>query len=199
MTSTADPKDKTSIAQAVRRFWEKSRKPLISVLIIYLVYCLWLMAWPFDKYFDARRKFLRPVGQLFAFVGLDVEYKLYAPDPPQSVSLFLFQVFFNDGTSTYWAFPRDKLAPWDPPGSFNRYVHMFLYWGTGKLYRKSRPDLARYIARENDSPNRHPIQIDFIEKAGLIPIPEQGIGKPLVQPTQDQKFFSYKVQERDLR
>jgi hypothetical protein len=199
MTSAAEPKETSSVAQAFKRFWGKFRKPLISIVIAYVVYGLTLMAWPTNPYFDPKPRFLRPIAWPFRFFGLYNEFKLYAPNPPMQNGSMLFRVSFDDGTSSFWVFPRDKLTPWDSDHSFDRYLHMYFFWNKNRLYRKARPDFARYIARQNDAPNRHPTLVEIIDRETLIPPPAQGIGQTDGQAViRDFTYFSYEVKKGDL-
>ena len=178
--------------------WEKVRKPVLSVLIAYVVYAFFLMAWPTNPYFDAKVVFLRPVSRPFYYFSLYNEFKLYAPEPPRQNTAIIFRVRFDDESSNYWVYPRDKLAPWDGEHSFDRYLDMYFFWSKGSLVRKCRPAFARYVARQNDSPSRHPIQVDLIERVRPIPVPEQGIGNLYGPIVQDIEFFSYRVKKEDL-
>jgi hypothetical protein len=198
MTSAADSQEKKSISQAFKSLWGKCRKPLVSVFVIYLAYCFWLMAWPTNDYFDAKGVLLHPVQKPLAYFGLYNSFKLFAPNPPGRNVSILFRVCFDDGTSRYWAFPRRRLMPFDSENSFDHYVYNYLFWRKNKLHFKVLADLARYIVRETDSGSQHPIEIDFIYRVTITPPAELGIGNPVPPPSQDLVFYSYAVSRRDL-
>ncbi len=190
--------EKKSLVATYKQAWEKTRKPLLSVFIAFIVYGFWLMAWPTNPYFDPKVQFLKPVAEPFRFFGIYREFKLYAPTPPLKNFSIFFRISFDDGTGIDWVFPRQKLTPWDSPHSFDRYIQQYFFWEKVPIYHQIRTALARYVARQNNSQNKHPIRVEFISRVSLIPLPVAGTGKPSEQLPKDHQFFSYDVEPGDL-
>ncbi len=183
---------------SVAPIWEKIRKPFISVLLAYISFGFVMMAWPTNPFFDPKPFLLRPIGFPFHYFWLYNEFRLYAPDPPRHDGSIYYVIHFDDGTVSNWFYPRSKMTPWDSEHSFDRYMCQYFWWNENAMTRRARPGLARYVARQNNSPTRHPVSVDFISRIHVVPDISVGVGNIYPQPFQDVQFYSYSLQPRDL-
>jgi hypothetical protein len=182
---------------------EKARlRSLLFGLVtnLFIFFCISrsiFMCWPFDPHYNPRR-LLRSFNQLSTFLGINAELSLFAPNPPDMVGIVKFIVNFDDGTTEEWAFPRDKMMPWDSELSYRQYVHNALFWTNKRSLITIRPYEARYIARQTATATKRPVRVDFLLAQEPIPPPDEGIGKSLMQPQKYEVFFSYLVKPGDL-
>ena len=172
-----------------------NKQRLISALILFYIYCAVLLAWPTSAPWKA--ELLRPILPVVNFVGAYHDLNLFG-NPPRQSQRIAFEVFFSDETSSDWRFPRQKLSPEDSADAYVRYVTNYLVRTRVTKASVVWPDLARYIARQNDSPQRHPVRICFKMLSVKTPPPEQGMGQPLKEFDEFEEIFVYDVAAGDL-
>lgn len=176
--------------------WNRCRKPLISLFILSYMVCisLWVMA-PSKRRDDVIRSFEPAV----LWAGLWQSYDVFSPNP-RDINLDLEGlVTFDDGSTTIWKYPRMEQM-----GIVERVIHErwrklghdHLNWEKEKQLW---PDFARFIARTVNSENKHPASVVLVRHWIAIPKPKDGFGKPLPPHTNRYEFYSYKVQEEDLK
>ena len=172
-------------------------RALANFFIFFCICRSIFMCWPFDQQYNPR-VILRPFNEISSYLSLNANLNLFSPNPTGIVDDVKFVVTFDDGTTQDWKFPRDKMLPWDSEGSYGQHVRNVLFWNTQRSVKRIRPNLARYVARQTASADKHPVRVDFLHGSIVIPPLEEGTGKALVHPQQYEKCFSYAVQPGDL-
>lgn len=130
-----------------------------------------LMAWPWPASESTKEALLRPAISTLDFVGVWHRLRLFAPMPPAATGNVEFQVTYDDGTTEPWKPARQQFAPGEKPDSYQRYYYYYVMWGWEGKIDRIWPALAAYIARECDSPRRHPVWVVFVENyAWIAPI-----------------------------
>jgi len=154
---------------------------------------LWLMP---PSFF--RNTVLKPFVPLILFSGLWQTYTVFSP--PRIVNLDLQAIiFFNDGSQKNWSYPRmERLGLFDRAQKerFRKYGYDHLNSDADGMIR---PDFARYLARLNDAPGHRPVSVLLIRHWIAIPPPENGLGKPLPEHSNQCQFFRYQIQPGDLQ
>jgi hypothetical protein len=174
-------------------WWQSFRQSVIFLFIIFNIYAALAMAlpesWPYKK------ALVNPVRSVLIRLGIYHYLPLYE-DPPQNGRHIDFIIIFNDGKQITWRYPRQRLAFWDPPHTFQRYVQQFISWqGENSEVFSS---FARFIARQNDSKYHHPVLIRFKAYDCLTPplINDQSVmSKEVIRSS---VLFNYRVSPRDL-
>lgn len=179
-------KENTEIPRGLRRY-------AITGFIVYYIYSAFLMAWPFPDPNNLTQRLLGPSSYVVDFLGIWHRLRLFAPQPPGFTGTIKYQLVYQDGTFSYWNYPREVLGIGDPPGSYNRYLFTYIAWGADRKADVLWPELARYIASQNSS-SEHPLaSVRIVERCVRIPTPDLGIGKPLPPPNQEFELVNYDV------
>jgi hypothetical protein len=169
------------------------KQRVLSVFVLLYVGCMFLMAWPWPASESAKDRLLRPAIGALDLVGVWHRLRLFAPTPPLAHGNVEFQVTYDDGTTENWKPARQQFAAGEKPDSYQRYYYYYVMWGWERKMDRIWPALAAYIARQCDSPGRHPVWVVFVENYGWIPTPADGIGKPLPAPDQHTVLMNYHV------
>ena len=171
-----------------------SRRCAASVLILFTFYTGLFMACPWPAVSASIQPLLDPVGPLLDNLGLAHRLRLFAPTPPLYTGRLEFRITRADGSIGVWEYPRTELAPGDPPGSYNRYLFLYLMWDFRNKGLAIGPSLGRYVAAqvaaEGGSP---PVMVELVEKVVPIPAPEYGVGRPVPEPKQEISCLLYDV------
>jgi hypothetical protein len=116
--------------------------------------------------------------------GLDQNWSVFAPDPPQTVVTFQARIVYDDGTERTWQVPTGGSflgAYWD---------YRWLKWGeivsAGVDARLWLP-AAKWIARQEQDAGRHPVSVT--RQRHFIPHAVEGPGGA---PTTTE-FYTYPV------
>jgi hypothetical protein len=136
------------------------------------------------------------VTPYFRWSGLFQSWDTFAPAPWAMNSYVEATIIYKDGSRKTWVFPRMEQL-----GLTERYVK--------ERYRKFEegvqrdendalwPDIARHIARMNNSPE-HPVKtIILIQRWSLIVLRPGGVYTP--EPWQQHILFGYGVRPEDLQ
>lgn len=182
----------------LRKDWRPAQRILANVFIVFFILRSVIMCWPFGQYLNLKQT-LQPINALSSYLGLYANISLFSPDPPRYADDIKFVVEFDDGSFSEWAFPRDKMTPWDSEHSFRQYVHNLFFWSAKPALAAIHPDEARYIARQVSTQTRHPVEIYFFHAITDVPPPSDGIGQPLMTPQSYKLFYSYTVAAGDLK
>jgi hypothetical protein len=139
------------------------------------------------------KNFIRPY---FLWSGLFQSWDMFAPIPASANSYVEATIIYKDGTRKTWTFPRmEELSRKD------RYIE--------ERYRKFEenvqnsandamwPDVARRIARANNSPDKPVKTILLIQKWSPIVAGADGSYEP--QPWEQHVLFGYGVRPEDLQ
>jgi len=177
-------------------FRQRLRKPLISALIVLILYCgsLWILP---DS--AGRSTLLEPFTPVILYIGLCHKYTMFAPNP-KNINLDIdAKVTFSDGSTTVWQYPRIERL-----GLYERIQkERFRKFGIDHLknddHRLLWPDFARWVARINDSGGRHPVRIELERNWADVPPPAVGIGSALPRHWRKFLFYTYGVASGDLK
>jgi hypothetical protein len=154
----------------LRQWLKRLLKPSISIFIIFNIYSLTVMAMPVS--WPWKRALLAQVLPVADYLGITHYHNFYSPNPPMSDRRVDFMVVFDDGKSVYWQYPRDKLAFFDRPGSFHRYVQEYLWWGSAYNHAAF-PYFASFIIRHLNSLEHRPTEVKFIASEIKTPPPSE--------------------------
>jgi len=115
--------------------------------------------------------------------GLDQNWSVFAPDPPQSDVRFQARILYDDGTERTWKVPTGSAvlgAYWD---------YRWLKWGeiviSGVDARFWAP-AAQWIARQELAAGRRPVSVTLYRH--IVPLLIGGVGEPT-----SQDFYVYEV------
>ncbi|MBX3168465.1 MAG: hypothetical protein KF760_13690 [Candidatus Eremiobacteraeota bacterium] len=169
------------------------KQRFISVFVIFYVYAMFMMAWPWPASEGTKEALLRPAIGTLDFLGVWHRLRLFAPTPPAATGNVEFQVTYDDGTTENWQPARRQFAPGEKADSYQRYYYYYVMWGWERKTERIWPALAAYIARQCDFPRRHPVWVVFVENYAWIPGPSVGIGRPAPEPDQHTILMNYHV------
>lgn len=134
----------------------------------------------------------QPVFQRFMHsAGLDQNWSVFAPDPPQSELDFQARIVYQDGTERTWEVPTgDPVlgAYWD---------YRWLKWGeivsAGVDARLWLP-AAQWIARQEQAAGRRPVSVTLVRLISPIPL-----GTEQEQPPTSVDFYIHDIVGADER
>ncbi|MBN9415785.1 hypothetical protein ABS71_04510 [bacterium SCN 62-11] len=165
------------------------KQRILSVFVIFYVFCMFMMAWPWPASEATKEKVLGPAIGALDFVGVWHRLRLFAPTPPLAHGNVEFQVTYDDGTTENWKPAREQFAPGEKPDSYQRYYYYYVLWGWERKMDGIWPALAAYIARQCQSSTRHPVWVVFVENYAWIP----PIGQALPEPDHHTVLMNYHV------
>ncbi len=177
-----------------RKLWEKLRKVIISLFIVFNFTLIYLCL---ERNNLLAARLLKPFWNYFLFFGLEQDFSVFAPSPIQANVNFVATVTYKDGTSKIYQFPRlariglvEKLSKerWrkfldDNLGS-DRYP--FLY-----------KDIARFVARVNNLPDNPPCAFCIYRYTGMVPLPDSKKSNPANFAIKS--LIAYEVKPEDLK
>jgi hypothetical protein len=164
------------------------------VLILFMAYTGIFMACPWPKVASNLQYMLDPVLPVLYNLGLDHRLRLFAPAPPLYTGRLEFRVTRPDGSVGSWEYPREELAPSDPPGSYNRYLFLYLIWDFRNKMSAMGPSLGRYVADQVEAAEgQRPTTVELVERVVDIPPPQAGIGHPSPEPNRTLICLKYDV------
>lgn len=157
--------------RTVQRF-ESTRVGRAIISIGILVTLGGVLTWNLPSSELARRT--QPVFQRFMLsAGLDQNWSVFAPDPPQSDVRFEARIVYDDGTERTWQVPTGGAllgAYWD---------YRWLKWGefisAGVDARLWLP-AAQWIARQEQAAGRRPVSVTLFRH--IVPLLIGGLGEP---------------------
>lgn len=157
----AQPYNKT-----VQERLESSRAGRAVISLGILVVLGVLLTWNLPASELARRT--QPWFQRLTYgTGLDQNWSVFAPDPPQSELNFQARILYDDGTERTWEVPEGNAltgAYWD---------YRWVKWGeiisAGTDARNWLP-AAEWIARQETDAGRRPVSVTLVRRIEPIPI-----------------------------
>lgn len=145
---------------------------------------------------------LSPLRNYILFLGIDQDWRVFAPKPRDTNLHLVAVVTRQDGTLELWEYPRmermnfvDRLYR----ERFRKYAHDNVAWGGFESFL---PDLALYIARLNNNPGNPPVRVSLVRYSAPIPVPTAGVNHdfPEALPPQSdtETITTYAVKPGDL-
>ncbi len=175
------------------------RRGLANLVIVFILYTSLLMACPWPSVVPKVQPYLQPALPILRNLGLLHRFRLFV-DPPRSTGHVEFRVVKKDGTSSVWQYPRSTLMPGDPPGSYNRYLFIYLFWDYSTKTETLIPSMSQYIADQSAKfDGEAPEKVEIWQKTVPIPDPEFGMGQPLPTPSNSIRVSQYDLQTKWLR
>lgn len=148
----------------------KAGRVLISIGILAVLGGI--LTWNLPPSELARRT--QPVFQRFMFgAGLDQNWSVFAPDPPQAEVDLQARIVYDDGTERIWEVPTGGPvlgAYWD---------YRWLKWGefvSAGIDARLWLPTAEWIARQEQSAGRRPVSVTLFR--AIVPLPIGGRGEP---------------------
>jgi hypothetical protein len=139
---------------------------VLSVVIVVLLVFVTAFNMPPSRLRDAVEV---PGGPVVRAVGLDQDWRVFAPDPRDRVIRLEARVKFADGRTATWQVPRSGAlvgAYWDY--RWQKWTeHMLLDTGAQPLWDGA----TDYLARAYERPGAEPTEIDLVSLAKPIPPP----------------------------
>ncbi len=172
--------------------WTKVREPLLSALVGLNLLAIAVVLFPPGLI----RSSLLPgfLPYLYA-TGLFQSTGVFVPNPKKYNVTLWARILFADGTLKEWHMVDfTKLSPFDRflQGRFRRWDDNICNSNPDSPWLH---DAARYIARQGDSPNNHPVAIELIRHRCNIPAPgSDSIAEPF-----DDLLYSCKITSGDLQ
>lgn len=147
----------------------KSKLLRVGINVFLLVHLYIMAVWGLPG--SAFRNLLaKPVEKYVIYWGLWHSWDMFSPDPLALNFLVDAQITYQDGSTKIWEFPRMEKLSLARRFQKERYrkwrerVRQDSYAGVWD-------DTARFIARLNDTPTNHPVQVVLIRKWDPIPPP----------------------------
>ena len=116
----------------------------------------------------------QPVFQRLMFgAGLDQNWSVFAPDPPQAEVDLQARIVYDDGTERTWEVPTGSAALgayWD---------YRWLKWGefvSAGIDARLWLPTAEWIARQEQSAGRRPVSVTLVR--AIVPLPIGGRAEP---------------------
>ena len=176
-----------------------AQKTAASLAAISFVATATLMAVPWHSARPIVSRWLKPTLPLLYNIGLHHQLVLFSPSPPKWTGRVDFRVTYSDGAQQNWIYPRSRLAPLDPRGTYRRYLFYYTVWSFRHTARLLQPSLAAYIADDSYTPTRRPVKVEMIERFARIPSPKDGLGQPAPTLDQETVLLSYDVAKRQAQ
>jgi hypothetical protein len=158
---------------------DRMKRLLINAFILVHLYIIviWGMpGWSFRFYFA------QPVSKYVIESGLWHSWDMFSPDPLALNFNVEAIIKYQNGIEKKWVFPRmEKLGLWQ---RFQK--ERYRKWRERvrlDMYAVAWEDTARYVARLNDTPTNHPVQVTLVRHWAPIPPPATEPGT--------KKFASY--------
>jgi hypothetical protein len=170
---------RTAALQAARRTVrvfdsQRMREAAISVMVVVILAVGVLGNLPDAAITRAVAPFVGPIA---LSVGLDQNWSMFTPTPPQRLEHIEVHVVMASGEDKVWTVPRRNQILG---------VAFSHRWRKFKEYLVTnediRPDFVHWVARELTRPGDHPVRIDMLLRTeGLPPPGVQGPGSSTVQ------------------
>jgi hypothetical protein len=146
---------------------ERWKRVLINAFIVFHLYIMAIWGLPGSTF---RYYFTKPIADYVIWSGLWHSWDMFSPDPLTINFTLQAEITYQNGASKVWTFPRmEKLGYWE------RYQkERYRKWRERvriDIYSAIWDDTARYIARLNDTPTNHPVQVTLIRYWEPIPVP----------------------------
>ncbi len=168
------------------------RKLVLSIFILAHLVVLPVSLLPSSQWRD---QLLVPFYPYIYFWGLDQNWTVFAPAPPQWNAFMSAIITFDDGSTEAWEFPQmhkmgfvekmfnERFRKWanDYVGDFRQAI----IW----------PDTVRYIARIHARQNRQPVSVSIVRRA----VPITLSGNSTVSEEGSQVIYTQDVVPEDLR
>jgi hypothetical protein len=142
----------------------KWRQPALSVFVGLYSYCLIMLACP--NWWGWTRVLIEPIAPVWASLDAVNQFSLFFPDPPRHHYRFDCDIQFDDGSWARWTYPPST-------GLFiDRALYMrffYVYMITIKPGTATFCDLCRQVARQYNSPTKHPVLVRFNQYIATIP------------------------------
>lgn len=175
--------------------WSRIRKPVISSFV--LLHLALITIWLFPLH-PALVSLIEPFRAYILFIGIDQDFSVFAPKP-RSTNLHMCAVIrYRDGTERLWQYPRMERLAFVERMKKERYRKFFndsLAWSRFKSFL---PDVARYVARQNNDRQNPVTSVTLLRYAAEIPGPEEGLGKPLPEHSELSILLHYDLKPGDL-
>lgn len=186
---------KTSVVPMVSEPAESPvRRSIINIFILFYMAAIMLWVCPSSR---TKNALIKPINDHILYTGVWQGFAVFAPDPRKFNLKIFATIKFDDGTETIWRFPTMENL-----GIFNRYCkeHYRKFTNDCLNYNDSLwPDCARWIARQHDGKQKHPVSVSLTRTfADIPPFNEESLRKPLPEQTKSYQFFFYKVLPEDL-
>lgn len=169
------------------------RRHMISAFILLYLYSVGLCLCHKSLW---QQKLIAPVRPLVCLLSLQQNYETYAPNPWSSTMQLDADITFNDGTTAVWRYPRVEAMCGMERIIKDRYRRL-LY---KSLYQRKQlwPGFSRYVARINDTSERHPVTVQLVKHTTPVLLPAPGTHEAPQAGTTDTVLFTYAVQKQDL-
>lgn len=169
------------------------RRCLISAFVLVYIYAVGVSLLPKSI---CQKALIKPVRPFISLCALQQNFVTYAPNPWSNSLTLDAAVRFDDGSCSVWHYPRVETYSGTERIVKDRYRRL--------LYRSLHqekmlwPGFARYVARVNDSPQRHPVSVQLVKHLTPVLLPLPGANAEQRVPTQDVCLFTYAVKAADL-
>jgi hypothetical protein len=185
-----------SAPRTVVRYGKRTRLLLSALLAFHIVATLaWLLPG------SALRGDLQPVTDRYiGYSGLWQNWGMFAPEPSNRNLYIHAVVTYADGSEQQWSFPRMNQLDFfnryrlERFRKYEEYAHLDSYAGIW-------PDLARWIARQNNrDPGNPPVHVQLIRSWWLVPPPPANgdIGHDPPHDWNHYPFFDMPIARSDL-
>jgi len=181
--------------------WRKIRKPVLSLVIIFhlmLIVC-WLFPFLLGKSLSDPDYALSPLRYYVLFLGLDQDWRVFAPKPRDNNLHLVGVVTHADDTLELWEYPRMETLNFAERlyrERFRKYAHDNVANGSFEAFL---PGLARYIARLNNKPGNPPVHVSVVRYSAPVPVPPEGFKHPLPPQSDTETIITYAVTPADLK
>ena len=148
-------------------FWQSHRHLLISAFLLCYIYAVGLTLCPRSIWKDHLQAPVRPA---LRYLGLWQNYVTFAPAPVSKSIALDAVVRYADGTTKIWNYPRAE----DEKG-LDRFVkdkYRRLLYTHFLVDQRLWPAIARFAARQCDTPEKHPVAVDLVKH--ITPVPPLG-------------------------
>jgi hypothetical protein len=165
-------------------------KILISAYVSYHLIGIGLWLLPPTRFQQVFVEYFRPYINMAAMWQ---SWSVFAPVPKTWNLYCSARIYYKDGTTSDWTFPRiDKLSLTDRMVSerYRKWVSEGLVDPKNSIIW---PDCARWVLRNHAHKGKVPIAVDLIKHWAYIEPPETGLGKPSPEPNQHYAFYRYRV------
>lgn len=163
-----------------RKHWNRIRKPVISVFLIFNFYLIMLIFLSTSNL--AAEKLLEPFKRYITFLGIEQAFNVFAPTPRQDNNHVFVSITYKNGLTELHALPRLERIPLAEKLFRERHRKFLSDNVTSGTYPLLYNDIARHIAKlKNQSKNNPPTIIGVYKYRVNIPPMENELPANMVE------------------
>jgi hypothetical protein len=167
--------------------WSRCRKPVITAFCIF--YCCFSLSQNLSRRWAITPVCKAAVPTFMKYWGLEYVLILFASQH-NVVPHYVYRIHFQNDAVLEWCYPGEEPV-FDKP-LYERIHNMYMDFV--KLSPQLEADIARYLARQFDNANNHPVYVECLAINRFI----RPLESESMPPSETKRIFVYRVTTQDL-